>query len=176
LGAAEVEDYEARIQKKENASQGKDPEVARLRDVIQKHQTLIANLRRTKPKVEQTITEAEEALAKAVADENIATDVRMEASKAASDMGARIDNLKAQSGSRLNAFGHKMDLVMREIDRAHWTAGKPIGPLGMHVSLTDHRYKDAFHSLMGQTLCLFAVLNDRDRSTMKETLIRCQRQ
>lgn len=176
MGAAEVEDYEARIQKKENASQGKDPEVTRLRNVIQQHQNLIANLKRTKPKVEQTITEAEEALAKAVAEENIATDVRMEASKAASDMGARIDNLKAQSGSRLNAFGHKMDLVMREIDRAHWTAGKPIGPLGMHVSLTDHRYKDAFHSLMGQTLCLFAVLNDRDRSTMKEILIRCQRQ
>jgi len=176
LGAAEVEDYEARIQKKENASQGKDPEVARLRHVIQQHQNLIANLKRTKPKWEQTITEAEEALAKAEAEEKIATNVRMETSKEAKDMGARIDNLKAQSGSRLNAFGNKMDLVMREIDRAHWTAGKPIGPLGMHVSLTDHRYKDAFHSLMGQTLCLFAVLNDRDRSTMKEILVRCQRQ
>lgn len=176
MGASEVEDLEGRIKKKENASQGKDPEVARLRDLVHQHQTLIANLKRTRPLREESVTEAEVALAKAMTEEKLAMETRLEASNAVTAMASRIENLKAQSGSRLNAFGHRMDLVMREIDRAHWTAGRPIGPLGMHVSLTDQRYMNVFHSSLGQTLCLFAVLNDRDRNTMREILVRCTRQ
>ena len=176
MGAHEVEDYENRIKQKESASQGTNPEVTRLRKLIQDHQKLIANLKRTRPVLEQTVTDGEAALIKAEDHEQKSTDIRLEASAAETAMAGRISDLKAQSGSRLNAFGRRIDLVMREIDRARWTGGKPIGPLGMHVSLTDQRYKKAFESQLGQSLCLFAVLNDRDRATMREILIRCQRQ
>jgi chromosome segregation ATPase len=174
--AYQVADFEAKIQKKEQASQGNDPEVTRLRDLIQKHQTLTANLRRQRPKIEQTITDAEAALVVAEAAANSATDTKLEASKQEAEQARRIENLKAQTGNRLNAFGNRIDLVMREIDKARWTAARPIGPLGMSVSLNDPRYKDTFHKQMGQTLCQFAVRNDQDRKTMMDILKRCQSQ
>jgi chromosome segregation ATPase len=176
LAKHEVEDFEARIKKKESSSQGTNPEVARLRDAVQKHTTLIANLRRHKPKCEKDIADAEIALAKAEAEDKVATEARIKATSDEQDMAVKIESLKSQSGSRLNAFGIRIDLVMREIDKARWVAGKPIGPLGMYVSLNDPRYKNVFHAVLGQTLCLFAVLGDADRATMMAILQRCQRQ
>ena len=176
LSANQVAEFEAKIKKKEQASQGNDPEVTRLRDLIQKHQTLTANLRRSRPKLEQTITDAEAALVLAEAANRTATETRLEASNLEAEQARKIDNLKSQTGNRLNAFGRRIDLVMREIDRARWIAGKPIGPLGMFVSLTDPRYRDTFHKQMGHTLCQFAVRNDQDRKTMMGILNRCATQ
>jgi chromosome segregation ATPase len=173
LGVRDVEDFEAKIRKKDNADQGNDPEVARLRDLIQQHQALTARLRRQRPKIEDDIINAETALARAEEAETIATNTRMAASQAEREQAQRIESLKAQSGNRLNAFGRRIDMVMSEIDRARWTASKPIGPLGLHVKLTDPRYKDAFHRYFGQILCQFAVRNDTDRRTMMDILKRC---
>lgn len=96
--------------------------------------------------------------------------------KAESDVKESIDNLKTQATNRLSAFGSRMDSVMREIDAARWVHSKPIGPLGMYVKLKDPRYQNAFHSVMGMTLCQFAVRCDQDRRTMMEILKRCGRQ
>jgi chromosome segregation ATPase len=144
--------------------------------LVAKHEELLANLRRQKPRLEQAVTEATEAVTKAEEIEKRATDARASAGKAESDKAAIIDNLKAQSTNRLNAFGHNISSVMREIDKAKWVMGKPIGPLGMHVKLEDPRYTQAFHSILASTLCQFAVRCDQDRRTMTAILRKCAQQ
>ena len=82
-------------------------------------------------------------------------------------------NLEGQSTDRLSAFGTNLTLILDEIRKTRWVHSPPIGPLGLYVKLEDMDYKDAFHSLLGQILCTFAVRDHRDRSTMLNILQRC---
>lgn len=82
-------------------------------------------------------------------------------------------NLEGQSTDRLSAFGANLPKVLEEIRRARWNHSAPIGPLGLYVRLEDMRYKDAFHSLLGQNMCTFAVRHSGDKATMLKILQHC---
>lgn len=174
--ANEVALYEAKIQQALQNSAAEDPEVVRLREKVVKLEELLINLQRQKPVLAQRVRAADEALAQAVAAEKQATEARLNANAAESEMTGRIENLKAQTSNRLNAFGNNIQSVMREIDKARWVKGKPLGPLGKHVKLEDARYATTFHSVLAQTLCSFAVRCDQDRRTMTAILQRCSKQ
>lgn len=172
----EVELYDERIREQEEASRGTDPAIAKLRKDIDDHLQLISNLRRQKPKTESDLQEAVKALEQAEAKEDTLQNEAMEAQRLASEHSTVIENLKMQAKNRITAFGDRMELVMREVERAPWRHSKPIGPLGMHVKLLDMRYQKAFQRVMGSTLCQFAVRCEEDRRTMTDILQRCQRQ
>ncbi|ORX37312.1 hypothetical protein BD324DRAFT_440475 [Kockovaella imperatae] len=77
----------------------------------------------------------------------------------------RIKRLREQSGDRLNLFGTGLDRVRQAIDhpRQPWKGGKPIGPLGMYVNLEDPMYRKVACSVLGTTLCGFAVKHPDDK-------------
>nr|XP_019012868.1 uncharacterized protein I206_02364 [Kwoniella pini CBS 10737]OCF51649.1 hypothetical protein I206_02364 [Kwoniella pini CBS 10737] len=78
----------------------------------------------------------------------------------------KISNLEGQSLNRLSAFGQGLDNVMKEIGRTRWRHSAPLGPLGMYVKLQDHYYRDIIQTILGTTLCSFAVRDPQDRSTL----------
>ncbi|WWC88499.1 uncharacterized protein L201_003410 [Kwoniella dendrophila CBS 6074] len=78
----------------------------------------------------------------------------------------KIKNLEGQSVNRLSAFGQGLDSIMKDIQRTQWKHSPPIGPLGMFVKLDDMYYRDIIQSILGQTLCSFAVRDNRDKATL----------
>lgn len=174
--AAEILAYDTRIANQETAASRVDPAIAKLRQDIEGHSELLSNLRRQRPRTEQDVQEAESAFEVAQEAESKAQSEALQAAKNEQASKEAIDNLRSQSTNRLNAFGSQMPLVMAEINKARWSHSKPIGPLGMHVKLKNVKYRDAFHRVLGSTLCQFAVRCEQDRRTMMEILKRCSRQ
>lgn len=136
---------------------------------------MLSNLRRQRPRTEQEVQEAEAAFDVAADAESRAEADALQASRAEIESKDAVDNLKSQAKNRLLAFGANMPMVMQEIDKARWVHSRPLGPLGMHVKLKDLKYRDAFHSVLGSTLCQFAVRCEQDRRTMLDILKRCAR-
>ena len=171
----EAKAYDEQIANQTNAASQVDPAIAKLKHDIDTHQTLASNLRRSRPKAEQDVAEAEKTFEVADQAEVQAKDEAMRASRAETESKEAVDNLRQQATNRLAAFGSNMALVMQEINRARWVHSKPLGPLGMHVKLKDLKYRNAFHSVLGTTLCQFAVRCEQDRRTMMDILSRCAR-
>ncbi|WVQ83948.1 hypothetical protein IAT38_006092 [Cryptococcus sp. DSM 104549] len=74
-----------------------------------------------------------------------------------------IRNLEGQSTDRIKAFGTNIGPLMQEIARTQWRHSTPIGPLGMHVKLTDMSYRDTVQAMIGSMLCGFMVGCAEDR-------------
>ena len=171
----EVEAFDEKIANQTSAVSQVDPAVAKLKKDIEGLESLASKLRQNRPKSEQEVQEAEKAFEMAQHAEAQASGEALQASNAESASKEAVDNLRLQATNRLAAFGHNISSVMQEIDRARWVHSRPIGPLGMHVKLKDLKYRDAFHSVFGSTLCQFAVRCEQDRKTMMEILKRCTR-
>ncbi|WWD18585.1 hypothetical protein CI109_103038 [Kwoniella shandongensis] len=84
----------------------------------------------------------------------------------------KIGNLERQSVHRVSAFGAGIEPLMKEIARTRWRHSQPLGPLGLYVKLEDMRYRDAIQSILGGTLCCFAVRDPQDRATLMDMLKR----
>lgn len=171
----EVEAFDEKIANQISAVSQVDPAVAKIKSVIEEHEGLVSKLRQKRPRSEQEVQEAEKAFEAAQQVEEQAHGEALQASKAESSSREAVENLRLQATNRLAAFGSNVSSVMQEIDRARWAHSRPIGPLGMHVKLKDLKYRDAFHSVFGSTLCQFAVRCEQDRKTMMEILKRCSR-
>jgi chromosome segregation ATPase len=172
--AREVAAYDEQIANQANATARVDPAITKLKKGIDSHSDLLSNLRRQRPRSEQEVEEAEKAFDAAKEAESRAHEEAMQALRAEHESKEAVDNLRLQATNRLAAFGHNISIVMQEIDRARWVHSKPLGPLGMHVRLKDLKYRNAFHSVFGSTLCQFAVQCDQDRKTMMDILKRCK--
>lgn len=79
------------------------------------------------------------------------------------------------SGDPLAAFGRNLRAVYQAIDRAQWVHSKPIGPLGMHVSLKDSeaRYQRLLDTMLSSTLTSWAVRDWRDKRTLLSIFQQC---
>ncbi|WWC62703.1 uncharacterized protein I303_105300 [Kwoniella dejecticola CBS 10117] len=131
-----------------------------------KFEDLIGRMRKDKPKKQQQLMEKSSDLKIAktkVQDIQYQIDQQ---NNIARNIQEKINNLEGQSLNRLSAFGQGLDNVMREIDRTRWRHSPPLGPLGMYVKLQDHYYRDIVQSILGNTLCSFAVRDPQDRSTL----------
>ncbi|ODQ79032.1 hypothetical protein BABINDRAFT_162101 [Babjeviella inositovora NRRL Y-12698] len=73
----------------------------------------------------------------------------------------------------LNAFGPKIHQVMRAIRDTRFR-NKPIGPLGLHVSVKDEYkdFSDIFSTVLTKTLESFLVTNSDDEKTLNAILRR----
>ena len=150
-----------------------DPEQARLRTRLEEMDNTLRRLTRDVPYKEDLIQNV--SLERDQANDRLAGIDRQidEVGGQISSTSGTLRNLEGQSSDRLSAFGTNLALVMEEIRRARWVHSPPIGPLGLYVKLEDMDYKDAFHSLLGQSLCTFAVRDPRDRTTMLSIMQRC---
>ncbi|KAI5454933.1 Structural maintenance of chromosomes protein 6 [Naganishia albida] len=79
------------------------------------------------------------------------------------------------SGDPLAAFGRNLRAVYQAIDRAQWVHSKPIGPLGIHVSLKDSeaRYQRLLDTMLSSTLTSWAVRDWRDKRTLLSIFQQC---
>ncbi|KAI8612326.1 P-loop containing nucleoside triphosphate hydrolase protein, partial [Chytriomyces sp. MP71] len=81
-------------------------------------------------------------------------------------------NLERRGYDRLSAYGVDMQQLLRAIQNERWIGHKPVGPLGMHVSLKEPSFKLPIEANLGKTLRSFVVDNAHDREKLKGLLIR----
>ncbi|WVQ73133.1 hypothetical protein IAR50_002697 [Cryptococcus sp. DSM 104548] len=84
----------------------------------------------------------------------------------------QIDEVHQAKNNRLLSFGYNIEPLMHEISSTNWKHSKPIGPMGMHVSLEDMRYAEVLQSLLGSVLCGFAVRDHDDSAKLGEMIRR----
>ena len=141
----------------------------KLRDTLKSVQTLHRDLQRDQPRKEKVLADKKgdaETLDKKVNELNAKfNEAGGKVTRAENDLAA----LRRQSGNRLSAFGTGLEQLFRDINSTTWTH-KPIGPLGMYVHLEDMAYKNVFHSVLGQTLCGFAVQTREDKVKLQALL------
>ncbi|WRT67894.1 uncharacterized protein IL334_004868 [Kwoniella shivajii] len=137
-----------------------------------KYEELIAKLRKEKPRRQQQYVEKSADLKAAKRDVQEVQYRIDQQNSTARGIQDKINNLETQSVNRLSAFGQGLDNVMRDIQRTKWRHSPPLGPLGMFVKLDDMGYRDIIQTILGQTLCSFAVQDNHDRSTLIQILQR----
>jgi chromosome segregation ATPase len=86
-----------------------------------------------------------------------------------------LQNLHGQKNNQMAVFGAGIDQVLKEIQKVRWSGGPPIGPLGRYVTLKDPKYAGVLLSVLGNTMCSFAVRNAADRAQLQQILSRCQK-
>ena len=170
----ELDGIKAKLAAKESAlDAAEDENQARLRKAIEEHEALVRRLQRDLPIKTQKVNDRE---AERDTAERELHETRAQFSyhnENVQKLQNTIKNLEGQAANRNSAFGHRLELVFNEIDRATWVHSKPLGPLGMYVQLEDHRYKDIVSTLLGSLLCSFAVRHARDKQTLMNILRQC---
>ncbi|KAL5533334.1 SMC6 [Sanghuangporus sanghuang] len=80
-------------------------------------------------------------------------------------------NQKAAGFDRLKVFGKNLPQVHDQIERMQWNGKKPIGPLGMYVSLDDKKWAPVLRAIVGNLMTSFAVTDPRDRPILRKLLV-----
>ncbi|EIW73465.1 hypothetical protein TREMEDRAFT_59633 [Tremella mesenterica DSM 1558] len=169
----EKKDLEARIHARQTQANGVDPEDAALRSRIEKLEALRSKLSREDVVRRQNV-ETKGAALRLAQDDVIDLDFEFtEKEKVRNEQTRTLQSLQSQSRDSLAAYGVHVDMVLDEIKKAKWVHSPPVGPLGQYVKLNDPAYGRAFCSIMGTTLCGFAVSHPRDKDTLNQILRRC---
>jgi chromosome segregation ATPase len=142
-----------------------DPREAKLRAEIKKVHDMRSNMLRQEPAARRKIPELQERLDQVKRAAAAAEGRREEVAGKLETARRQHANLSQQSSDPMAAYGTRMDIVLREINRARWRE-KPLGPLGQYVQLVDSRYKDIVHSLLGTAMVGFAVRYREDKDQL----------
>lgn len=138
------------------------------------HQERLDSFLRQRPMSEETVRQRTSAQQQAKDEEDLLGSQYSESASHSSALQNKVNSLKGQKTDRVGLFGTGIHRVLQEIDRAHWTGPKPLGPLGQYIHLLDERYGPVIHSIMGDAMCGFSVRNARDRAQLLEILKRAQ--
>jgi hypothetical protein len=168
-----LKQLEKKIAAKEAENTVEDPQ-APLRKDVERLEVLHAKLDRELPMKEEAIKAKEEEKSLAEGEVERLQGEKGRKEKEVSEAQQILSNLKSQSTNRVAAFGTNIEWVLREIDKAKWHGDKPVGPIGLHVSLKHAKYKQAVLSWLGYHLCGFMVSDGRDRQTMLAIMQRAQ--
>ncbi|THH10198.1 hypothetical protein EW145_g1501 [Phellinidium pouzarii] len=84
--------------------------------------------------------------------------------------GRQLNQIAQQAQDRLPTFGANMAEVLRRIDASQWCGEKPVGPVGLYVSLRDQQWANVMRATLGNMMTSFAVTDARDRNTLKRIL------
>lgn len=145
-------EQEERKRKLDDAKRSKDEHEARLKEVNDRIRQLTAELSPLKIKI-----------AKA---ETVASNSKAEMGQCG-DILRKIDQ---QARSRADLYGNAMGQVRQQIETARWFGEKPIGPLGLFVSLRDRKWAELMQNTLGNMMTSFAVTDARDRANLKSLL------
>lgn len=85
----------------------------------------------------------------------------------------QLGQLHHQKKNAMSAFGTNLPQVLDQISHETWSDTSPIGPLGMHVELLDHRWADLMRRTIGSLMFAWAVGHSRDRVKLCRILEQC---
>ncbi|RKP36861.1 P-loop containing nucleoside triphosphate hydrolase protein [Dimargaris cristalligena] len=84
-----------------------------------------------------------------------------------------ISQLRRNKENQITAFGPSMPDVMRSIQsETRWKAGKPLGPLGLYVQLSQPQWADTIESILSWSLNAFVVETHDDQKLLAAILHR----
>ena len=84
-------------------------------------------------------------------------------------------NQKAAGFDRLRAFGKNLHHVLNRINEMNWHGDKPVGPLGMYMSLENKKWAPVLSAILGNVMSSFAVTDPRDRGPLRNLLVEYQK-
>jgi len=151
------------------------PQETKLREDLRRYNNIRSNMTRQEPELRRSIPAIEQKLAEAQNEVRVAEGRRDEVAVKLENAKRQEANLAQRRTDPMAAFGDRIDMVLTAIKRAKWRE-PPLGPLGRYVQLKDHNYIRIVHSLLGATLCSFAVRYPEDKDQLMRILRSCASQ
>jgi chromosome segregation ATPase len=160
-----------------NGHQALQQRRAELTEKKAKHQEMLDKMEREIPLTESALKEIYQRRSQIQQQVNDATESRQAAQSHLQHVEGNLSSLRQRQGSGdpLAAFGRNLRAVYQAIDRAQWVHSKPIGPLGMHVSLktSEAPYQRLLDNMLSSTLTSWAVRDSRDKRTLLSIFQQC---
>ena len=85
---------------------------------------------------------------------------------------ATLVRLKSASNDRVRIFGDGMGEALKAIAATKWSKHRPVGPVGLHVTLKDSKWALAIEAILGRQLEAFLVHSHADRHRLEGILQR----
>lgn len=86
----------------------------------------------------------------------------------AQKLEGQIRTLELQKADRTRCFGRNMPALLDAINRERRWQKKPIGPLGLCLTIKDDQWATAIETALGRTMDAFVVDNHHDEKILKE--------
>jgi chromosome segregation ATPase len=84
-----------------------------------------------------------------------------------------IKQCQQHAQNTLNPYGKDIKGLLDQIVKTHWQGDVPLGPLGMYVKVKDiNMWAELLRAQMSKFLTAFAVTDVRDRTKLKDMLVR----
>lgn len=142
-----------------------------------KHQTMLDKIEREIPIIEASLKDIYQERSEHQQQIEEAMHNRQAAQERVQQIQGNLNALRQRQGSGdpLAAFGRNLRAVYQAIDRTQWVHSKPIGPLGMHVSIktSETRYQKLLDVMLSSSLTSWAVRDSRDKRTLLNIFQQC---
>lgn len=142
-----------------------------------KAQTVLDKIERETPITENALKEIYELRSRLQQQVNEAVENRQAAQTQVQHLQGQLNNLRQRQGSGdpLAAFGRNLGAVYAAIEQTRWVHSKPIGPLGMHVSIKTEEapYQRLLDTMLSSSLTSWAVRDSRDKRTLLNIFQQC---
>jgi chromosome segregation ATPase len=86
------------------------------------------------------------------------------------DARVRLGNIQKEVGGRLAGFHPRMPQLLKAIDNERGWGDKPIGPIGLYITLKKPIWSDILESTIGNALNGFCVTNKRDQQRLMQMM------
>ncbi|KAF7314559.1 p-loop containing nucleoside triphosphate hydrolase protein [Mycena kentingensis (nom. inval.)] len=134
------------LREKETAA---DKELTEIADKIADAERAIADIRRNGEGVDQRVQEAQ---------------------RNVDNCKSNIDNCKTAERDKYLPYGYNIQQVLHQIANTRWRGQRPIGPLGLYVTLKERDYAETLRLQLGQMLTSFAITDGADFQPLKKIL------
>ncbi|KAJ6525222.1 hypothetical protein DFH09DRAFT_173736 [Mycena vulgaris] len=166
-----IEEYQAAIDKENERllkdSQSKRAEtqqrLSSARDAVAKAEEALKAIQERKSTIEEDLRRFKEA-------GNVAEARKNELRAEVSTCQQAVQNCQRAEQDRYAAYGKDIQRVVEQVNRANWHGEKPLGPLGIYVTVRDNTWAELLRNQLGQLLSSFAVTDARDIGPMKQIL------
>ncbi|KAJ9124140.1 hypothetical protein QFC22_000936 [Naganishia vaughanmartiniae] len=183
---AEIKSQQALIksleakQEEEMHKNGHDELQRRRHDLMHKKaelQTILEKIEREIPIIEATLKDIYERRSRIQLQMNELQEDRQEAQSRVQQLDSQLSALRQRQGGGdpLSAFGRNIRAVYDAIERTRWAHSKPIGPLGVHVSIKQGEapYQRLLDTMLSGTLTSWAVRDGHDKRTLLKIFQDC---
>ncbi|CAH1756354.1 7503_t:CDS:10 [Entrophospora sp. SA101] len=152
----------------ENNEKKHEEKLEKIRNAEQEREVQSKRLDEFKIKIEELESKSEQYERK----KSLAEQQKQQASEEIGQHELLLNQLNDQKANNMIVYGNSIPAVLRDIDRETRWRKKPIGPLGLYVTLSKPNWSEVLESVIGRTLNAFAVRNYQDRSLLSDILQR----
>jgi len=83
---------------------------------------------------------------------------------------AHLSQIRKSEQNFMNAFDRKMPQLLSAIDKERRFKKKPVGPVGVHITLRDPKWLHIVENILGSTLNAFLVIDYEDVTILKRLM------